>query len=159
MGVNNEYNSHIVFDGKTKRYTIFYKLRSQATLSFSCLFVVLFSTTYTTQVTHPLYESSELKTLTILIHKVTQSPFKSIIGIMDQCKNMIIILVLSFILFYVSNFFFLNNYFRIKLIKVWLTIGIRVNQFWIIKHIFLFFDYCLILWTTKIYMMWCIWMM
>ena len=69
MGVNNEYNSHIVFDGKTKRCTIFYKLRSQATLSFLCLFVVLFSTTYTTQVTHPLYESSKLKTLTIQFTK------------------------------------------------------------------------------------------
>ena len=65
MNVNNEYNSHIVFDGKTKICTIFYKLRSQATLSFSYLFVVLFSKKYTTQVTHPLYESSELKTLTI----------------------------------------------------------------------------------------------
>ena len=49
--------------------------------------------------------------------------------------------------------FFLNNYFRIKFIKVWLTIGIRANQFWIKKHIFSFFDYCLILWTTKY--IWC----
>ena len=64
MGVNNEYNSYIVFDGKTKRCTIFYKLRSQATLSFLWPSIVLFLTTYTTQVTHPLYESSELKTLT-----------------------------------------------------------------------------------------------
>ena len=62
MVVNNEYNSHIVSDRKTKRCTIFYKLRSQTTLSFLCHFV-LFLTTYTTQVTHPLYESSELKTL------------------------------------------------------------------------------------------------
>ena len=67
MGVNNEYNSHIAFDGKTKRCTTYYKLRSQATLSFLCLFLscCLFLTIYTTQVTHPLYESSELKTLTI----------------------------------------------------------------------------------------------
>ena len=67
MGVNNEYNSDIVFDGKTKRYKTYYKLRSQVTLSFLCLFFscFLFLTTYTTQVTHPLYESSELKTLTI----------------------------------------------------------------------------------------------
>ena len=65
MVVNNEYNPHIVFDRKTKRYTSFYKLRSQVTLSFSCPFVVLILTIYTTQVTHPLYESSELKTLTI----------------------------------------------------------------------------------------------
>ena len=63
MVVNN--NFHIVFDGNIKRCTIFYKLRSQTTLLFLCLFVVLFLTTYTTQVTHPLYESSELKTLTI----------------------------------------------------------------------------------------------
>ena len=40
--VNNEYNSHIVFDGKTKRYASFYKLRSQATFSFLCHFVILF---------------------------------------------------------------------------------------------------------------------
>ena len=60
--VNN--NFHIIFDGKTKRCTTFYKLRSQTTLSFLYHFV-LFLTTYTTQVTHPLYESSELKTLTI----------------------------------------------------------------------------------------------
>ena len=39
MDVNNKYNSHIVFDGKIKRYTIYYKLRSQATLSFLCLFL------------------------------------------------------------------------------------------------------------------------
>ena len=69
MNVNNEYNSHIVFDGKTTRYTTFYKLRSQATFSFLCHFVVLFLTTHTTQVTHPLYESSELKTLTIQFTK------------------------------------------------------------------------------------------
>ena len=69
MVINNKYNSHIVFDGKIKRCTFFYKLRSQVTLSFSCLFVVLFSITYTTQVTHPLYESSELKTLTIQFTK------------------------------------------------------------------------------------------
>ena len=65
MGVNNEYNFHIVFDGKTKRYTTFYKLKSQATLSFLCPFIVLFLTKYTTQVTYPLYENSKLKTLTI----------------------------------------------------------------------------------------------
>ena len=65
MVVNNEYNSHRVFDGKTKRCTTYYKLRSQATFSLLCPFVVLFLTTYTTQMTHPLYESSELKTLTI----------------------------------------------------------------------------------------------
>ena len=69
MGVNNEDNSHIVFDGKTKRCTTFYNLRSQATLLFLCPFVVLFLTTYTTQVTHPLYENSELKTLTIQFTK------------------------------------------------------------------------------------------
>ncbi|CBI15885.3 unnamed protein product, partial [Vitis vinifera] len=45
MGVNNKYNSHIVFDGKTKRCTTYYKLRSQITLSFLCLFL----STYTTQ--------------------------------------------------------------------------------------------------------------
>ena len=39
MDINNEYNSHIVFDGKIKRCTIYYKLRSQATLSFLCLFL------------------------------------------------------------------------------------------------------------------------
>ena len=33
MVVNNEYNSHIVFDGKTKICTTFYKLRPQVTLS------------------------------------------------------------------------------------------------------------------------------
>ena len=59
MVVNNEYNSHIVFDRKTKKCTTFYKLRSQVTLSD------LFLTIDTTQVTHPLYEISELKTLTI----------------------------------------------------------------------------------------------
>ena len=42
MVVNNEYNSHIAFDGKSKRDTSFYKLRSQATLSFLCSFVVFF---------------------------------------------------------------------------------------------------------------------
>ena len=62
MVVNNEYNSHIVFDGKTKRCATFYKLSSQVTLSFLCLFVILFLTTYTIQVTHPLYKSSKLKT-------------------------------------------------------------------------------------------------
>ena len=63
MGVNNKYDSHIIFDGKKEMYN-FYKLRSQITLSFLCHFVVLFLTTYTTQVTHPLYESSKLKILT-----------------------------------------------------------------------------------------------
>ena len=57
---------------------------------------------------------------------------------------MIIILVLSFILFYASKIVFLNNYFRIKFIKVWLTISIRANQFWIIKHFFHFF---IIVWS------------
>ncbi|RVW90690.1 putative alkaline/neutral invertase F [Vitis vinifera] len=42
---------------------------------------------------------------------------------MDQDKNMIIILVLPFILFYVSKIVFKNNYFCIKFIKVWLTEG------------------------------------
>ena len=42
-----------------------YKLRSQTTLSFLYHFVVLFLTTYTTQVTYSLYESSELKILTV----------------------------------------------------------------------------------------------
>ena len=28
MVINNKYNSHIVFDGKTKKYTSFNKLRS-----------------------------------------------------------------------------------------------------------------------------------
>ena len=59
MVVNNEYNSHIVFDGNTKRCTTFYKLRSKVILSD------LFLTIDTTQVTHPLYEISELKILTI----------------------------------------------------------------------------------------------
>ena len=36
---------------------------------------------------------------------------------MDQGKNMIIILVLIFILFYVSKIIFLNNYFCTKFIK------------------------------------------
>ena len=40
---------------------------------------------------------------------------------MDQGKNIIIILVLIFILFYASKIIFFNNYFRIKFIKVWLT--------------------------------------
>ena len=40
---------------------------------------------------------------------------------MDQGKNMIIILVLPFILFYVSKIVLKNNYFRIKFLKVWLT--------------------------------------
>ena len=48
MDVNNDYNSHIVFDGNIKRCTIFYKLKSQATLLFLCLFVVLLRTTYDT---------------------------------------------------------------------------------------------------------------
>ena len=47
MVVNNEYNSHIVFDGKTKICTTFYKLRPQVTL------LDLFLTIDTTQVTHP----------------------------------------------------------------------------------------------------------
>ena len=42
IGVNNEYNSHIIFYKKTKRCTTFYKLRSQVTFSFLCHFVVLF---------------------------------------------------------------------------------------------------------------------
>ena len=41
---------------------------------------------------------------------------------MDQGKNMIITLVLPFILFYVSKIIFKNNYFRIKFMKVWLTL-------------------------------------
>ena len=45
-----------------------------------------------TQVTHLPYESSELKTLTKTIHKMTQTYFKSIIGIINQNNNMIIIL-------------------------------------------------------------------
>ena len=47
MVVNNEYNSHIVFNGKTKGCTTFYKLKSQVTL------LDLFLTIDTTQVTHP----------------------------------------------------------------------------------------------------------
>ena len=42
------------------------------------------------------------------MHKVTQSHFKSVIGIMDQGKNMIIILSLIFILFYAPKFLFLK---------------------------------------------------
>ena len=44
--------------------------------------------------THTLYKSSELKTLIKIIHKVTRAHFRSIIGTMDQGKNMIIILLL-----------------------------------------------------------------
>ena len=50
---------------------------------------------------------------------------------MDQGKNMIIILVFTFILFYASKIVFKNNYFHIKFIKVWLTfkpIGTIVNK-------------------------------
>ena len=61
--VNN--NFHIIFDGKTKRCTTFYKLKVLSHTLIFMFFVVLFLITYTTQVTHPLYESSELKTLTI----------------------------------------------------------------------------------------------
>ena len=40
MGVNNEYNSYIVLDGKIKRCTTFYKLKSQTTLSFLYPFII-----------------------------------------------------------------------------------------------------------------------
>ena len=48
-----------------------------------------------------------------------QFHFKNDIGIMNQGKNMIIILIFIFILFYAFKIvFFLNNDFRIKFIKV-----------------------------------------
>ena len=40
MVINNEYNSYIVLDGKTKRCTTFYKLKSQTTLSFLYHFII-----------------------------------------------------------------------------------------------------------------------
>ena len=69
MVVNNEYNSHIVFDGKTKRCATFYKLSSQVTLSFLCLFVILFFNNIYPISDPSLYESSELKILIIQIIK------------------------------------------------------------------------------------------
>ena len=73
---------------------------------------------YITQVTHSLYESSELNTLTKTNHKVTQVHFKSVIGIMIQGKNIIIILSLLYYLYLLffmhPKLIFQNNYFCIK---------------------------------------------
>ena len=56
-------------------------------------------------------------------------------------------------MFYVSKIVFKNNYLCIKFMKVWLTISIRANQFWIIKYIFLFF---IIVWSYgQLKYIWC----